>query len=77
MRSSPHALSPITLAVHLRLTRTMQASIATSRDIESPYAWARLCASLLLMTIGGSGTYTISVVLPSGASRLAFPVAVK
>ena len=42
----------------------MQASTATPRDIESPYAWARLCASLLLMTIGGSGIYTISVVLP-------------
>ena len=42
----------------------MQASTANPRDIESPYAWARLCASLLLMTIGGSGVYTISVVLP-------------
>ena len=42
----------------------MQASTANPRDIESPYAWARLCASLLLMTIGGSGIYTISVVLP-------------
>src|SRR5262245_9991044 len=39
-------------------------STVTSRDIESPYAWARLCASLVLMTIGGSGIYTISVVLP-------------
>ena len=37
---------------------------STSRDVESPYAWARLCASLALMTIGGSGIYTISVVLP-------------
>lgn len=39
-------------------------STSTPQDLESPYAWARLCASLLLMTIGGSGMYTISVVLP-------------
>ncbi|WP_332827412.1 MFS transporter [Ramlibacter sp.] len=36
-----------------------------SRDaIESPYAWARLTMSLLLMTIGGSGMYAVTVVLP-------------
>ena len=35
-----------------------------SGGIESPYAWTRLCVSLLLMTIGGSGVYTVSVVLP-------------
>ena len=32
--------------------------------IESPYAWTRLAMSLLLMTIGGSGMYGITVVLP-------------
>jgi MFS family permease len=32
--------------------------------IESPYAWWRLAISLLLMTIGGSGMYSITVVLP-------------
>jgi MFS family permease len=32
--------------------------------VESPYAWTRLAVSLLLMTIGGSGVYTVSVVLP-------------
>jgi MFS family permease len=32
--------------------------------IESPYAWTRLAMSLLLMTIGGSGMYSITVVLP-------------
>lgn len=36
----------------------------TRQDIESPYAWMRLALSLLLMTIGGSGMYTITVVLP-------------
>jgi len=37
---------------------------ARSDAIESPYAWARLAMSLLLMTIGGSGMYSITVVLP-------------
>ena len=32
--------------------------------IESPYAWTRLAMSLLLMTIGGSGMYSVTVVLP-------------
>jgi MFS family permease len=36
----------------------------SSGGIESPYAWTRLFVSLLLMTIGGSGVYTVSVVLP-------------
>ena len=37
---------------------------ASREAIESPYAWARLAMSLLLMTIGGSGMYAITVVLP-------------
>ena len=37
---------------------------ATSDEIESPYAWLRLVVSLLLMTIGGSGMYSVTVVLP-------------
>ena len=37
---------------------------ATRHDIESSYAWWRLGVSLLLMTIGGSGMYSITVVLP-------------
>ena len=37
---------------------------ANASSIESPYAWTRLAISLLLMTIGGSGVYTVSVVLP-------------
>ena len=31
---------------------------------ESPQAWLRLAASLLLMTLGGSGMYSVTVVLP-------------
>jgi MFS family permease len=38
--------------------------IADRDAVESPYAWARLAMSLLLMTIGGSGMYAITVVLP-------------
>jgi MFS family permease len=37
----------------------------TQKDIESPYAWMRLGVSLLLMTIGGSGMYSMTVVLPA------------
>ena len=34
------------------------------RDAESSYAWARLSFALALMTIGGSGMYSMAVVLP-------------
>jgi MFS family permease len=37
----------------------------TQKEIESPYAWMRLAVSLLLMTIGGSGMYSMTVVLPA------------
>jgi MFS family permease len=37
---------------------------APRSEIESPYAWFRLGISLLLMTIGGSGMYSVTVVLP-------------
>jgi MFS family permease len=39
----------------------MQGSFA---DIESRYAWWRLAAALALMTMGGSGMYAVTVVLP-------------
>jgi MFS family permease len=42
----------------------MNRPAAPDTDIESPYAWMRLGVSLLLMTIGGSGMYAITVVLP-------------
>ena len=37
---------------------------ATETLVESRYAWARLWAALALMTIGGSGMYAVTVVLP-------------
>ena len=36
----------------------------TAQGAESGYAWTRLLVSLLLMTIGGSGMYAVTVVLP-------------
>ena len=42
----------------------MTRAAAPPQDIESPYAWMRLAVSLLLMTIGGSGMYSVTVVLP-------------
>jgi MFS family permease len=42
----------------------MKRPAGTPQDIESPYAWLRLGVSLLLMTIGGSGMYAVTVVLP-------------
>jgi MFS family permease len=44
-------------------TRVMH-DTADARQIESPYAWLRLAVSLVLMTIGGSGMYCVTVVLP-------------
>jgi MFS family permease len=37
---------------------------ATEFLVDSRYAWTRLCIALALMTIGGSGMYAITVVLP-------------
>jgi len=42
----------------------MTARPLSAGGIESPYAWTRLFVSLLLMTVGGSAMYTVSVVLP-------------
>ncbi|HYD75365.1 MFS transporter [Ramlibacter sp.] len=40
-------------------------SASARHAVESPYAWWRLAVSLLLMTIGGSGMYSVTVVLPA------------
>jgi len=42
----------------------MDTNSPSRHAIESPYAWARLGVSLLLMTIGGSGMYSVAVVKP-------------
>jgi MFS family permease len=46
-------------------TATLDGPRAASHAVESPYAWLRLAVSLLLMTIGSSGMYSVSVVLPA------------
>ena len=38
---------------------------APSHEFETPYAWARLVASLGLMTLGGVGMYAAAVALPA------------
>jgi len=35
-----------------------------SREADSRYAWTRLWVALALTTIGGSGMYSMAVVLP-------------
>ncbi len=40
------------------------AKIKGSGGIESAYAWMRLAAAVLLMGLGGSGMYSVTVVLP-------------
>lgn len=40
-------------------------SRTAASQVESRYAWTRLWVSLVLMTIGGSGMYTVSIVLPN------------
>ena len=42
----------------------MSASATASGGVESHYAWWRLVAALLLLTIGGSGMYAMAVALP-------------
>src|SRR5262249_59656391 len=39
-----------------------------SGQAESPYAWFRLAASLVLSTIGGIGMWSFVVALPAGAA---------
>jgi MFS family permease len=42
----------------------MTSTVDPAADSESAYAWARLMVSLALMTIGGAGMYSVTVVLP-------------
>ncbi len=43
---------------------TPTAAVPTEIETESAYAWMRLMVSLALMTIGGAGMYSVTVVLP-------------
>src|SRR5258708_26439361 len=39
-------------------------ALQASHEAESPYAWTRLWVALALMTMGGSGMYSMAVALP-------------
>ena len=39
-------------------------TLQSAHEAESPYAWTRLWIALALMTIGGSGMYSMAVALP-------------
>src|SRR3954467_14062659 len=45
----------------------------TTAEVESPYAWARLFASLALMTLGGVAMYGVVVVLPAVQAEFGVP----
>ena len=49
----------------------MSSRAASAAEIESPAAWLRLWVSLALMTIGGVGMYSVTVVLPRIQSEFA------
>jgi len=46
------------------MTAPTATSNHTKQDTESAYAWMRLLVSLALMTVGGAGMYSVTVVLP-------------
>ena len=43
----------------------MSSLVAPASPLESPYAWLRLAACVLVMTVGGAGMYAVVVVLPT------------
>ena len=43
----------------------MSSAASPASPVESAYAWYRLAACVLLMTIGGAGMYAVVVVLPT------------
>lgn len=53
------------------LRSNMSAGGSSLSSRESPYAWMRLYASLVLMTLGGSGMYAITVMLPAVQAEFA------
>src|SRR3954469_22419397 len=61
----------VELCVPLRTSREIEANDSIMRGMhdsaepESAYAWARLAASLVLMTLGGVAMYGVVVVLPA------------
>lgn len=65
----------LTTAFDLTASMTQSPNNNSSQDngTESAYAWTRLMVSLALMTIGGSGMYAVTVVLPRVQADFAVP----
>jgi MFS family permease len=55
----------------MSLASSFRTPAAPHQAAESPYAWLRLAVSLALMTFGGVGMYSISVILPAIQSDFA------
>src|SRR5260221_9089562 len=49
--------------------QTMLRFAALHAGVESPFAWLRLVAPLVLSTIGSVGMWSVPVVLPAGEAR--------
>jgi len=45
-------------------------ALQAPREADSPYAWTRLWIALALMTMGGSGMYSMAVALPAAAGGI-------
>src|SRR2546421_4801943 len=50
--------------------QTMLRFAALHAGVESPFAWLRLVAAVVLSTIGSVGVWSVPVVLPAGAGAV-------
>src|SRR5512134_3593097 len=50
---------------HAMIMRLVVRTVQNEPATDSRYAWSRLAVTLALMTIGSSGMYVVSVVLPA------------
>jgi MFS family permease len=55
------------------MTQSPNNNSSQNNGTESAYAWTRLMVSLALMTIGGSGMYAVTVVLPRVQADFSVP----
>src|SRR5258708_31988272 len=51
--------------------QTMLRFAALHAGVESPFAWLRLVAAVVLRTIGSGGMWSVPVVLPAGQAPVA------
>src|SRR5260370_7726471 len=55
--------------------QTMLRFAALHAGVESPFAWLRLVAAVVLSTIGSGGVWSVPVVLPAGRAQVPRPPA--